>query len=132
MAKNKYSRQLVLAIIVIFFLVGFGESHGAMRDSHGPRFGITVLALTPSILRTLGLPEDTQGVVISEVEPGSVAEQAGLRMGDVIQEVNSHPVANVREYAKAMHDVDTMVMFLINRRGEHTFVALEGPAEPVR
>ena len=132
MAKNKYSRQLVLAIIVIFFLVGFGESHAGMRDSHGPRFGITVAALTPSILRTLGLPEDTQGVVISEVESGSLAEQAGLRKGDVIQEVNSHPVANVREYAKAMHDVDTMVMFLINRRGEHTFVALEGPAEPVR
>jgi serine protease Do len=107
-------------------------SAAAGRDSHGPRFGITVTALTPTIMRTLGLPAGTQGVVVSEVQPGSVAEEAGLRMGDVIQEVNRNPVANMAEYQKAMNSVDTMVMLLVNRRGDHAYVALEGPAEPVR
>lgn len=105
---------------------------GAPADSHGPRFGLTVNELTPSILRALGLPLTTPGVVVANVQPGSIAEEAGLRMGDVIQEVNRKPVANMTEYAKAMHGVDTMVMFLINRKGEHAFVALEGPAEPAR
>jgi serine protease Do len=104
----------------------------AARDSHGPRFGLTVEALMPSILRALGLPVGTPGVVVANVEPGSIAEEAGLRLGDIIQEVNRKPVANMSEYAKAMHGVDTMVMFLINRNGEHVFVALEGPAEPAR
>jgi serine protease Do len=104
----------------------------ARRDSHGPRFGVTVTALTPAILRTLGLPAGTQGVVVSDVQPGSVAEEAALQTGDVIQEVNRKAVANMAEYEKAMQSVDTMVMFLINRKGEHSYVALEGPAEPVR
>ena len=89
-------------------------------------------ALTPAILRTLGLPAGTRGVVVSDIQPESVAEEAGLQTGDVIQEVNRRPVANMAEYEKAMQSVDTMVMFLINRRGEHAYVALEGPAEPVR
>jgi S1-C subfamily serine protease len=103
----------------------------ARRGSHGPQFGVTVTALTPSILRTLGLPAGTRGVVVSDIQPGSVAAEARLRTGDVIQEVNRRPVANMAEYEKAMQSVDTMVMFLINRKGEHAHVALEGPADPV-
>lgn len=104
----------------------------AERDAHGPRFGLTVVGLTPAVLRALGLPSDTQGVIVSNVEAASIAEQAGLRMGDIIQEVNRTPVASLGEYDKAMQRIRTMVLFLINRKGEHAFVALEGPAEPVR
>jgi hypothetical protein len=53
-------------------------------------------------------------------------------MGDIIQEVNKKPVANLGEYDKAMQRIDTMVLFLINRKGEHAFVAIEGPGEPAR
>lgn len=102
------------------------------RRDTGPRFGISVDPLTPGLLRELGLPPDTEGVIISDVQPGSVAEEAGLRLGDIIQEVNRKRVTNMSEYRKAMEGVDTMVMFLINRRGEHAYVALEGRREPVR
>jgi hypothetical protein len=50
----------------------------------------------------------------------------------VIQKVNHKPAANMAEYEKAMQSMDTMVMLLINRRGHLGYVALEGPAEPVR
>jgi serine protease Do len=140
MPNSQIKWPLLMALIVVLVLAGLAETQaqkaqgwaGAARDSHGPRFGLTVSELTPSILRALGLPSGTQGVVVSDVESGSIAEEAGLRMGDIIQEVNRKPVANIREYAKAMQGVDTMVMFLINRKGEHVFVALEGPAEPAR
>jgi serine protease Do len=101
-------------------------------DTHGPRFGLTVSPLTASILRSLGLPPDTKGVVVSDVRPGSIAEDAGLRTGDVIQEVNRQRVTSLAEYEKAMEHVSTMVMFLVNRNGDHAYVALEGPAEPAR
>jgi hypothetical protein len=55
-----------------------------------------------------------------------------MRIGDVIQEVNGSGVADLTDYEYAMRDVDTMVMFLINRKGAHSYVALEGPAEPAR
>ncbi len=102
------------------------------RETTGPRFGLTVDPLTPAALRELGLPPNTEGVVISDIERNSVAEEAGLRPGDIIQEVNRNRVANMNDYRKAMQAVDTMVMFLINRKGDHTFVALEGRAEPAR
>jgi len=136
-------------MIVVLVLAGLAESQAqrapdvaikqkllatdrVARDSHGPRFGLTVNELTPSILRALGLSSATPGVVVADVQPGSIAEEAGLRIGDIIQKVNRKPVANMAEYVKAMRIVDTMVMFLINRKGEHTFIALEGPAEPAR
>jgi len=130
-SQNHWPLLLVLFVIVVFTGLGQAAETG-LRNSHGPRFGITVSELTPAILHTLGLPEDTDGVVVSEVQPRSLAEEAGVRVGDVIQEVNRKTVANMAEYQKAMQGVDTMVMFLINRKGEHTHVALEGPAEPVR
>jgi S1-C subfamily serine protease len=133
MPKSQIRWPLLLALIVVVMFASLAvAAETALRDSHGPRFGLTVSELTPAILRMLGLPADTPGVVVSHVQAGSVAEEAGLRMGDVIQEVNRKAVANIVEYRKAMQSVDTMVMFRINRKGEHAYVALEGPAEPVK
>jgi serine protease Do len=77
------------------------ESGAARRDAHGPRFGLTVESLNPAILRALGLPANTKGVAVSDVALGSIAEEAGLQMGDIIQEVNRKAVANMAEYDHA-------------------------------
>jgi serine protease Do len=53
-----------------------------------------------------GLPEGTKGVFVGEVRPGSVAEQAGLRHGDVIQ-----AVANKR--VRRMSELDQLIDTLI-------------------
>ena len=121
-----------LRVVMIAVLVLGGLLQSRPNDGIGPRFGLTVSSLTPAILQSLGLPADTSGVVVSDVTSGSVAEAGGLRIGDVIQEVSGKGVANLGDYEYAMRDVDTMVMFLINRKGEHSYVALEGPAEPAR
>jgi serine protease Do len=121
-----------LRVVMIAVLVLSGLVQSQANDGIGPRFGLTVSSLTPAILQSLGLPADTSGVVVSDVMSGSVAEAGGLRIGDVIQEVSGKTVANLADYEYAMRDVDTMVMFLINRKGEHSYVALEGPAEPAR
>jgi serine protease Do len=123
MPKSQNHWPLRLALIVIVLFMGLTVAAGTALDSHGPRFGLTVTELT-----TAG----THGVVVSDVQRGSVAEEAGIRIGDVIQEVNRKAVANMADYEKAMRAVDTMVMFLINRKGEHTYIALEGPAEPAK
>jgi serine protease Do len=104
----------------------------APTNPRGSRFGITVNPLTPSVLRALGLPLNTEGVMVTDVQSGSVAEEAGVQTGDIIQEVNRKRITNMGEYEKAMQSVDTMVMFLINRKGDHAFVALEGPPETAR
>jgi len=54
--------------------------------------GMTLRDLTPAVSERLGLPRDTRGVVVVEVEAGEVAEDAGLIRGDVIVSVNGQPV----------------------------------------
>jgi serine protease Do len=88
--------------------------------------GVTVGDLTPQIRRQLGLPSGTTGVVVSEVEPGSPAAEAGLRRGDVIQEVNRRAVASVSEFERAVRQSSReAVLLLVNRGGSTMFVLVE-------
>ncbi|TMA05427.1 MAG: DegQ family serine endoprotease, partial [Deltaproteobacteria bacterium] len=93
--------------------------------------GLTVQRVTPEMAQSLGL-ERAEGVVITSVEPGGPADEAGLRRGDVILEIDRKPVRNLSEYRKAMGDTKKGkgVLFLV-RRGESTlFLALK-PVEAV-
>ena len=88
--------------------------------------GMTVQKLTPQLAENLGL-DKTDGVVVTAVEPGSAADEAGIRRGDVIVEVDRKPVRGVEEYRKAIADSrkGRGVLFLV-RRGESTlFLALK-------
>src|SRR3989442_6108402 len=65
--------------------------------------GVEVADLTPQLRRQLELPPRISGVVVVGVEPGTPAAEAGLRRGDVIQEVNGQAVANVSQFGQALH-----------------------------
>jgi serine protease Do len=87
--------------------------------------GLTVQRLTPQIAESLGL-EKAEGIVVSAVEPGSAADEAGIRRGDVIVEIDRKPIRNLDEYKKSIATVrkGKGVLFLV-RRGESTlFLAL--------
>ncbi|MCS6952363.1 MAG: DegQ family serine endoprotease [Bryobacteraceae bacterium] len=88
--------------------------------------GVDVDDLTPAIARQLGLPRDTFGVVVTNVRPDSPAAEAGLRRGDVIQEVNRRPVTNVASFERAVRQAGSEpVLLLINRGGNTHFLVVE-------
>ena len=91
-------------------------------------FGLQVQALTPEIAEQLQLEGGT-GVVVNGVEPGSVAEEAGLRRGDVILDVNTEPVASVGEFREALSASKRGALLLVSRGGSEIIVALEAPKE---
>jgi serine protease Do len=95
-------------------------------------FGLTVQNLTPEIAESLGLSRDVSGVLVSGVEPGSPASDAGLRRGDVILEVNRKPVPNVETYSSQLSEGKSgKSVLLLVRRGENTvFLALKPDKEP--
>jgi serine protease Do len=88
--------------------------------------GLAVDNLTPDIALQLRLPANVTGVVVTDVEPGSPAADAGLRSGDVIQHVNRKPVTNVKEFNQALQQSgNDPVVLLVNRGGQTQFLAVE-------
>lgn len=55
--------------------------------------GLYVQGLTPKLAEAMDLKKES-GVVITTISPGSAAEKAGLKVGDVITQVNDQPVAD--------------------------------------
>jgi serine protease Do len=55
---------------------------------HRGLMGIFVQHLTPELAQAMGYPEDFQGALVAQVNPGSPAEFAGLKAGDVIMQIN--------------------------------------------
>jgi Do/DeqQ family serine protease len=66
--------------------------------------GMSVLKPTYEIKQQLGLSEKAGDLVIANVEKDSPAGLAGLRTGDIIQEVNGKKTENVKEFYKALND----------------------------
>lgn len=88
--------------------------------------GMTVQRLTPQIAESLGL-ERAEGVVVSAVDPGSAADEAGIRRGDVIVEIDRKPIRSIDEYKQAVAGIKKgKGVLLLVRRGESTlFLALK-------
>lgn len=99
------------------------EQEGAAESALA---GLEIQNLDQETARELGLRDKIKGVVITGVEPGSVADQAGLQEGDVIQEINRHPVRSVKEFEKTAASLkkDQKVLLLINRRGSSLFLTV--------
>ncbi len=96
-----------------------GESPGVLE-------GLSVEDLTPQIARQLGLPAQSRGVVIDEVQPGSAVAEAGLQRGDVIEEVNRKSVTNAREFEQAVRQIGSdSALLRINRGGQSFYVVVQ-------
>jgi Do/DeqQ family serine protease len=89
-------------------------------------FGLRVRPMTPELARQLGLSRP-EGVVIEKVETGSAAQEAGLRPGDVIAEVDRKKILTEEDYHAAMDKVNPErgALLLINRGGSTLFVPLK-------
>ncbi|MFZ5863996.1 MAG: DegQ family serine endoprotease [Nitrospirota bacterium] len=88
--------------------------------------GIGVHDLSPELAKRFGLSEDEEGVVVTRVEPGSVAEEAGVQRGDLILEVNRQVVRHAREFAAMAREIgkDESILLLVNRQGQALFLTL--------
>jgi len=113
-------------------LIELGELPGeepvrqAKAESSNALVGVAVEEITPEIAEQLGLSADVEGVVVSRVKPGSPAAEAGLRRGDVIQEVGREPVSSVAEFRQAMKDADDAALLMVWSRGGSRLVVIEG------
>jgi len=82
-------------------VLGSNES-GAKHSADA--LGIYVSNITPEIAKQLNLP-DRDGVIVDNVEPDSKGDKADIAQGDIIREINHHPVKNVSDYKDLMSNI---------------------------
>ena len=83
--------------------------------------------LTPDTAERLELPRTTKGVVVSAVEAGEAAEEAGLARLDVILSVNGTAVGSVAEFEREIDRArpDGVARLRVRRQGGYSFLVLK-------
>jgi len=86
--------------------------------------GVSVEDVSARDARQLGLPANTNGVVVTSVDPSSQAAVNGLRRGDVILEVNRKPVRTTADFEQAIKRSAAETLLLVNRQGNTLYLAV--------
>jgi serine protease Do len=90
------------------------------------KWGLGLEDLTASTARRMGLKGD-HGVVVVGVQPGSPAEEASVKQGDIILEVNRqgvNTVDDVKQMAEKSKDRDS-ILLLVERNGTTMYIVLK-------
>jgi Do/DeqQ family serine protease len=59
--------------------------------------GAMLQNVDPNVAKAFGLPSGTAGAAITSVDPGTPADKAGLKQGDVITALNNEPIADMAQ-----------------------------------
>ena len=88
----------------------------------GALTGLSVMGLTKEIAKQLGLSKDETGVVVVRVEPASPADEAGIKKGDIIKELDRKQIGNLEDFnriASTTKRSETVLLFVA--RGDKKF-----------
>lgn len=87
--------------------------------SEGVWMQMEIESLSSEAIREMGLPRDQTGVIVDSVPPGSAAEKAGLRNGDIIKVINGQIIVNMADYIKATKNQKiNSASLVIDRNGQ--------------
>ena len=96
-----------------------------------PWIGISSMKVTPRLARHYGLPS-REGALVAGVEPYSPADDAGLRNGDIIEEIDGKRIEDPSEIATQVKSkkVDEKVLLTVNRYGRQIQVPVQVDERP--
>jgi serine protease Do len=90
--------------------------------------GVTVGDIDSSVREQFDIPRDLKGAVVTDVDPDSASYAAGLRPGDVIQEIDRKAVTNSEEAVKLSENIKNKASILLrvwSKGGSHYLVVDE-------
>ncbi len=83
-----------------------GDQGSDRASSSSGYLGVQVQRLSPSLRRARGIPESTEGALVSNVEDQGPADDGGIKRGDVILEVNREGTANPIDLVRIVRDLE--------------------------
>ncbi len=88
-------------------------------------FGLVVQDITPEIAKHMNL-KDKKGVIVTDVQPGSPAQNVDIRSGDIIKEINRKPVRNITDFKDATKrgNVKEGIVLLVKRENSTFYIVL--------
>ncbi|MCX5811737.1 MAG: DegQ family serine endoprotease [Proteobacteria bacterium] len=88
-------------------------------------FGLVVQNITPEIAKHLNI-KDKKGVIVTDVQPGSPAQNVDIRSGDIIKEINRKPVRHITDFKDAMKrgNVKEGIVLLVKRENMTFYIVL--------
>jgi len=121
-----------LTVVLDEFEIEKSDKTGNRQDDDGPsvekqsgKLGLTLQSVTPQIARQLGLSSDSEGVVVTDVEPSGVGADAGITRGDVLLEVNRAPVNSPESVQAAIEKAGSKpLLLLIARKGQTIYITV--------
>lgn len=92
--------------------------------------GLRVKKITPKIAKRFKVDADV-GVIVAKVENGSIAQEAGIKPGDVILEVDKKQITSLDDYISALKGLKGggTALFLIKRGDNTIYVAIRAPKD---
>ena len=124
----RHNRPLTLNIVVAELREE--QDDGQALSSKGDKtslFGATVRALSPDLREQLALDAKVQGVVVTRIEPGSRAADAGIQPKDVITEIDRETVTSPADFRRIVRKSPPgkSLLVLLLRRGDPIYLAVQ-------
>ena len=130
-AKMPYAHGIGFAVPINIAKSIMNELIQNGRVTNRPWIGIASIKITKQLAHYYQLPV-VDGVLIAQVEPYSPADDAGLRKGDIIEEIDRNRIndpSQVSSQVRKKHVLDQILM-VVNRYGRRFDVPLQLQARP--
>ncbi len=112
--RNGKTETLNVAVKQLPGTEQLAENNSGNGNDTGTLNGVGVDDLNQQARSQFNIPKDVEGAVITQVNPSSASAEAGLKPGDVIEEINRHPV----------RDANDAVRLTENAKDKHTLLRI--------
>src|SRR3954453_10734320 len=94
--------------------------------SRSPFMGMKIANISPALADELRISESLEGVVVVDLEAGSLAQNRGFQKGDVIAAVNNEKIARTRDLDRVAKETNRRWAITLVRGGQTITVQLGG------
>ena len=102
-----------------------GEEKDSGKSDESGKLGLSLQPLTTEMAKQLNIPADTNGLIVTEVDPNGAAAGEGIIRGDVLLEVNRQAVTTLEAVQSALEKSgDKPILLLISRKGQTIYLTV--------